>query len=168
MSAPLVPVVVRAALAGALVCALAACGSGEEPAPDPVDTAAASSSQDPATSSPGAAPAELALPGASSAKCALPSAGVLAEADTALAGTVVAVDGRRVTMEVARWYRGGDGAATVELMAPDLGMVALDSVEFEVGADYLVAAQDGRVMICGYSGPSSPELVDLFAQVFGS
>jgi hypothetical protein len=86
-------------------------------------------------------------------------------AEIAFAGTVTAVNGNDVTLTVDDWYRGGD-AAEVALNAPQ-GMEALiGGIPFEVGAQYLITAQDGNVNYCGFSGPATPEYAAAFEEAF--
>jgi hypothetical protein len=88
-------------------------------------------------------------------------------AELAFAGTVTAVDGDKVTLTVDEWYRGGD-AAEVVLNAPQ-GMEALiGGIPFAVGDAYLVSAQGGSVIYCGFSGASTPELRAGFEAAFAN
>jgi hypothetical protein len=89
----------------------------------------------------------------------------LAEMPVALAGTVTAVEARQVTLDVDRWYRGGD-ADVVTIAVRDGNSVALDGVEFREGERYLVTATDGTVNGCGFSGPAEPQLEQAFEQAF--
>jgi hypothetical protein len=90
----------------------------------------------------------------------------LAEAPLAFEGTVTAVDGPAISLQVDHWYKGGD-AATVRLNAPQ-GMEALiGGMPFNVGDQYLISAYDGNVNYCGFSGPSTPELKAAFDEAFG-
>lgn len=87
----------------------------------------------------------------------------------AFAGTVTAVDGTTVTLEVDRWYTGeGEQADVVTLTGGTDVSVALDGVEFVVGERYLVTALNGEVTICGISAPATPELEALYEQWYGS
>lgn len=77
-------------------------------------------------------------------------------AETAFAGTVTAIDGDRVTLNVDSWYR-GEEVAQVALIAPP-GMEALiGGIPFETGGQYLISAQNGTINYCGFSGPLTPE-----------
>jgi hypothetical protein len=107
----------------------------------------------------------------------LPSSGVagscivfdvefLAEMPVALAGTVTAIQPRRITLDVDHWYRGGD-ADVVTIAVQDSGSAALDGVDFRQGERYLVTATDGVISGCGFSGPATPELEQAFEQAFG-
>jgi hypothetical protein len=111
-------------------------------------------------------PLELAL-GANDvmASCLPLDAAILADMAPAFAATATSVDGQTVTLDVDRWYAGGD-AGSVVLHAP-AGMQALiDGFDFEVGAQYLITATDGSVNYCGYSGPATPELAAVYAAAF--
>jgi hypothetical protein len=83
----------------------------------------------------------------------------------ALGGTVVSVDAEQVVLDVDHWYTGGD-ADRVQLKGAD-EHVALDGVEFVVGERYLVTAAEGTVMVCGISGPDTPELEQLYTEWYG-
>jgi hypothetical protein len=92
---------------------------------------------------------------------------VLAEMPLAFEGTARVVDGDQVTLDVDRWFKGGE-ADEVVLVAP-LGLEALiGGISFEVGRQYLVSATDGQVNYCGFSGEATPELRAGFESAFGS
>lgn len=89
-------------------------------------------------------------------------------AEIAFEGTVIAVDGARVTLSVNEWFKGGGDVTEVALNAP-LGMEALiGGIPFEAGQQYLISAQDGNVNYCGFSGPSTPEYRAAFQTAFGA
>ena len=90
----------------------------------------------------------------------------LAQMPVALAGTVTAVEPEQVTVDVDRWYRGGD-ADLVTIAVQSGNSVALDGVEFRQGERYLITATDGIVNGCGFSGPATPELEQAFDEAFG-
>ena len=101
------------------------------------------------------------------AMCIMFSVEELAKMEVAFEGTVTAVEGETVTLDVDEWFKGGD-APQVVLHAP-AGMEALIAgFPFEVGAQYLITAFDGNVNYCGFSGPSTPELRTAFEQAFGA
>jgi hypothetical protein len=89
----------------------------------------------------------------------------LAQMPVALAGTVTAIEEQQVTLDVDRWYRGGD-ADVVTIAVRDGNSIALDGVEFREGERYLVTATDGTVNGCGFSGPAEPQLEQAFEQAF--
>jgi hypothetical protein len=91
----------------------------------------------------------------------------LREMPVAFAGTVTAIDEQQVTLDVDRWYKGGD-ADVVTVSVPDgQTSVALDGVDFRSGERYLVTATDGTVNGCGFSGPATPELEQAYGEAFG-
>lgn len=115
------------------------------------------------------APAEVRLtaPDGSAAKCRPPRADFLrSTADFAFAGTVTGIDAM-VTLKVTKVYEGAP-ATTVRIdPPPDTSETMMGSGRFETGKNYLIAASEGQVMICGYSGEAdAPGLLDLFDQAF--
>lgn len=100
------------------------------------------------------------------ASCLAPEARFLADMPVAFGGTATAVDDETVTLEVDRWYQGGD-AEVVELQAASGQVALIAGFAFEVGEEYLVSASEGTVNFCGFSGPVSPELTALFDEAFG-
>jgi len=90
----------------------------------------------------------------------------LAEMSPAFAGTATAVEGDTVTLDVDRWYAGGD-AATVVLHGSTGTPTLIDDFAFEAGEQYLITAADGNVNFCGYSGLATPELTAAFDRAFG-
>jgi hypothetical protein len=82
---------------------------------------------------------------------------VLADMPVAFEGTVTAVDGSAVTLAVDRWFN-GTGVDVVDLIGEHQDPALIAGFEFEPGVQYLVAATDGRVNYCGYSGIATPEL----------
>lgn len=91
----------------------------------------------------------------------------LAKAQMAFEGTVSAVDGNAVTLDVDTWFKGGD-AAQVVLNAPQGLEALIDGFAFEEGAQYLITAYDGNVNYCGFSAKSTPEMRAAFEEAFGS
>jgi hypothetical protein len=89
----------------------------------------------------------------------------LAEMPIAFEGTATEVGDDRVTLEVDRWFKGGD-ADEVTLTAP-AGLEALIAgIDFQEGTSYLISATDGTVNYCGYSGEVTPELTAGFEAAF--
>ncbi|BCJ40810.1 hypothetical protein GCM10010168_48910 [Actinoplanes ianthinogenes] len=101
------------------------------------------------------------------AKCVEPSAPVLkSRADLAFAATVRDVEGERVTLQVTRVYLGNAGDL-VEVDQPGGSEGLVGRGAFVPGEKYLVAAVDGDVMICGYSGSAdAPGLQEMFDEAF--
>ncbi|MFD0516871.1 hypothetical protein [Paractinoplanes durhamensis] len=72
-----------------------------------------------------------------------------------------------VTLSVSKVYKGTQTTLVQVDQAPNTSETMLGSGTFEVGKSYLVAANEGTIMICGYSGESDiPGLLDLFEQAF--
>ena len=110
----------------------------------------------------------LTAPGAAAyaARCAVPTAEILAQQSVAFDGTVSAVAGDTVTLDVSHWYAGGS-TDQVRVRAPATDLQALiGAVRFEAGGRYLVSATDGQVSVCGLSAPYSADLAALYDQAF--
>ncbi len=102
------------------------------------------------------------------AKCAVPTAEILSLQETAFDGTVSAIADGTVTLDVARWYRGGP-ADQVTVDAPPTDMQALvQAADFQAGQRYLVSANDGFVTVCGFTAPYSDDLAALYVEAFGA
>lgn len=99
------------------------------------------------------------------ASCLQFDVSTLAMMPVAFEGTVVAVEGEAVTLDVDTWFTGGD-AEQVRITAP-AGLEALiGGISFEQGGTYLITATDGTVNYCGYSGPATPEFRQAFDEAF--
>jgi hypothetical protein len=96
----------------------------------------------------------------------------LRDMPVAFAGTVTAATDQQVTLSVDHWYHGTAEqrrAGVVTVSPPGATTsVALDGVEFTEGKHYLVAATNGTVNGCGFSGPADPQLKAAYEQAFGS
>jgi len=117
----------------------------------------------------GAEPVVISLraPAASTGRCMMPSAEVLSQQQVAFEGTVETIGDGTVVLTPTEFYA-GDEADRVEVDAPaDQLTNLIGAVEFEVGGTYLVSATDGQVTVCGFSGPATPELEQLYADAFG-
>lgn len=109
----------------------------------------------------------LGSPGVTSASCLPFSADILRGMPVAFAGTVTGVDAESVSLTVDRWYAGGSAPVVSLRTPPGATSAALDGVEFRKGSRYLVAATEGTVNGCGFSGEDSPELARAYAQAYG-
>lgn len=108
----------------------------------------------------------LHAPEASAARCMVPTAERLGQAEVAFRGTVTELSGDTVTLEPTRWYA-GEETDQVQVSAPAAELSRLlESVTFTQGGDYLVAATDGAVLICGYSGRAADPLAALYDEAF--
>ena len=99
-------------------------------------------------------------------RCMLPNVGVLRQQELAFDGVVRSVAGGNATLVPTVFYT-GDEADVVVVKAPDGDLQALlAAVDFREGERYLVSATDGRVTVCGFSGPYTDELAHLYAKAF--
>ena len=113
-------------------------------------------------------PLELTLGESNTMASCLPvTAELLADMPVAFAGTTNDVDGETVTLTVDEWYAGGDADTVVLHAQPGLEAL-IDGFAFEKGAEYLVAATDGTVSFCGFSGPATDELRAVYREAFGA
>jgi hypothetical protein len=103
--------------------------------------------------------------GGAMASCLPVAAEILADMPIAFAGEVTDVTGETITVDVSTWYAGGD-ADRVVLTAP-AGLEALiGGIDFVEGEPYLVAASEGTVNYCGYSGPATADLQSVYDAAF--
>jgi hypothetical protein len=120
---------------------------------------------------PGADPTVLALEGGGAedpmAMCMQVTPETLQMFPIAFAGRAIAMDEGVATLEVTRWFRGGD-ADRVTIAAPPAQPALIGGVDIEVGGDYLITADDGRVSSCYFSDVATPELEALYIEAFGS
>lgn len=99
-------------------------------------------------------------------RCMAPDATTLAQAGIAFSGSVVSVNDGLVTLKPSAWYA-GDHTDLVTVKQLDPGMTNLvGAVDFRPGKDYLVAANNGAVMVCGFSGEKSSDLDTLYQEAF--
>jgi len=93
----------------------------------------------------------------------------LAQMTTAFDGTVASVNGDEVTLDVTKWYAGGD-ADQVKLtqLSPDTMMALEGGIQLEEGQRYLVTAYEGVINGCGFTAQWTQELQDIFDQAFPS
>jgi hypothetical protein len=111
----------------------------------------------------------LSLPDAVAGRCIVPNAQLLSGAAYAVVAEVVSVTEGVVTLDATEWYA-GEPTDQLEVAQSDGDLQALiGATEFENGQRYLVAGTDqGRVMVCGFTGPYTDQLAALYAQAFGS
>lgn len=91
----------------------------------------------------------------------------LADMSPAFGGTVVGLTESVATLEVDRWFTGGD-AAVVEVHYTPGFEALIGTPTMEVGQRYLITASDGAVNGCGYSGVATPDYEASFEQAFGA
>ena len=120
--------------------------------------------------SPSSTVTTLAMPagGGTSMNSCLPfDAQYLRDMPVALSGTATKVDDDGVTLDVDRWYAGGN-ADVVRLANYDVNTVSLDGFAFEPGSRYLITATEGTVNLCGFSGPWTHDLADAYGEAFST
>lgn len=101
------------------------------------------------------------------AKCAVVTPELLAGAEIAFAGTVTSVEGDVVTLTPTETYA-GQTADEIEVvgLSQDLRPALEGMLDFQVGSTYLVSATGGQVSACGFSGPVSPQLEQIYDAAF--
>lgn len=105
--------------------------------------------------------------GNSMASCLPFDEGTLAGMSPAFGGTVVELTDSVATLDVDRWFTGGEGEIVEIEYTP--GFEALiGTPSLEVGQRYLITATDGVVNGCGYSGLATPEYEAAFEGAFGA
>ncbi|MCM6764401.1 hypothetical protein NB037_18455 [Rathayibacter sp. ZW T2_19] len=92
--------------------------------------------------------------------CPTDPAAALGEAQVAFRAEVRSIDEGTVTLRVIERYR-GDIGDSVTVSTPRGAPSA-----WETGIDYLVAADAESLLGCGLTGPSSPELTELYRDAF--
>ena len=105
---------------------------------------------------------------AASASCVMVEAGFLDDFPVAFAGTVVEAGATEATLDVDRWFVGGDAdQVRVDGLDPELAVNGY-SVQFTTGQQYLVAVgEGGTVASCGFTGPADPALQAVYDEAFG-
>lgn len=87
--------------------------------------------------------------------------------DLAFEGTATEVAGEQVTLDVDKWFKGGDADAVELTSSTDMGILLEGGVEFAEGERYLVTATGGTVNGCGFSGKWSADMAAAYAEAFG-
>lgn len=100
------------------------------------------------------------------ASCLPVSAEFLKDMPVALAGTATAVSPQEVRLEVDRWYAGGSADVAVLRPTTTEDQALVGGTSFTVGDRYLVSASEGTVSACGYSGPATPDLQQVYDEAF--
>ena len=112
---------------------------------------------------------ELTLGGdAPATRCLAPdSAPQVVAAQTLVVDAVVeSISGGVVTLAPTTFYTGeATDLVTVSEPSGDL-QALLSGVDFAEGGRYLVSATEGRVTLCGFSGPYSESLADVYERAF--
>ena len=109
----------------------------------------------------------LALPAeAAAGRCMTPTPSALGRAEVAFDGEVASVADGRVVLRPTQFYAGGPADRVEVAQASQSRQDLILGVRFEEGRRYLVAANGGEVMVCGFSGAYDEERADLYAEAF--
>ncbi len=92
---------------------------------------------------------------------------ILKEMSPAFGGKVIGLTDSVATIEVDRWFTGGD-AAVVEIQYTPGFEALIGTPSLEVGQRYLITATDGVVNGCGYSGIATADYEASFVEAFGA
>ncbi|WP_151084389.1 hypothetical protein [Nocardioides cynanchi] len=99
-------------------------------------------------------------------RCVLPSVGVLRVQTIAFRGTLTTLTDGSATFRVGHWFKGGPTDLAKVTTAPALLRPLAESADLQVGETYLVAARDGQVTGCGFTGPATGRLATLYQQAY--
>jgi hypothetical protein len=157
----LVAVAVVLLIAGAALFGLFGQGADETGTPSGM-------APDAATPSESAAPRRTTLTaGPDTGRCMVPNVELLRQQTLAFDGVVRSIVAGEATLEPNRFFA-GEQTDVVVVKAPDRDLQALlAAVDFREGERYLIAATDGRVTLCGFSGPYDPKLAALYERAYG-
>jgi hypothetical protein len=100
-------------------------------------------------------------------RCLTPQTGVLRQQAVAFRGTLVSLASGTATFDVAHWYAGAPTDTARVTAAPPRLAELVHAADLSIGGDYLISADDGNVTACGFSGPATPALRQLYARAFG-
>lgn len=109
----------------------------------------------------------VSAPDAASTRCAMPTPELLSGVDVAVDATVRAVEDGRVRLAVQKWYAGTPTEELVVTAPPDALQELIGAPDLRIGQRYLLAAKDGELMVCGFSGPIDPDRSTLYTTAFG-
>jgi hypothetical protein len=99
--------------------------------------------------------------------CIIPNTDVLQKQSIAFGGTLVSLTSKTATFEVSHWYAGGPTDVVKVAITPRGIPEMVQAADLTVGHDYLVAASDGIVTGCGFTGPVTGHLQQLYDRAFG-
>jgi hypothetical protein len=97
-------------------------------------------------------------------QCPVPDADGLRTQTIAFRGILTTLTDGTATFRVDHWFKGGP-TDLAKVSAPVLSELAR-SAQLTAGHPYLVSAQHGQVMACGFSGPATGRLAALYQQAY--
>jgi hypothetical protein len=103
----------------------------------------------------------------SGARCIVPKVGVLHQQSVAFRGTLDSVVNGTATFDVNHWYAGGPTDLAKVTTSRSRLAELVRAADLKVGGDYLVAATGGNVTGCGFTGPVTGSLQNLYERAFG-
>ena len=101
-----------------------------------------------------------------SGRCMLPRVAVLQVQTIAFRGTLTTLADGSATFRVGHWFKGGPTDLAKVTTAPELLRPLAESATLRVGGTYLVAARDGQVTGCGFTGPATARLAHLYDRAY--
>ena len=121
----------------------------------------------PPSATPEVTATSVSAPGAVAGKCMVPSPEVLGTAEIAVDATVTTVVDGEVTLAVQRWYAGPGTDELVVTSPPEALQALIGAPDLREGQRYLLAANGGQLMVCGFSGPADTDRSSLYTAAFG-
>lgn len=109
----------------------------------------------------------VAAPAAAPGRCVPPNAELLADAELAVDATVTEVAGDQVTLTVNQSFAGTPTDELVVTAVPASLQELIGAPDLQQGQRYLLAANGGQLMVCGFSGPFDSERSTLYTTAFG-
>lgn len=101
------------------------------------------------------------------ASCMFFDAAALRMVPMALSGTITSIEDKTVTIDVDRWYKGGDAdRVTITRPPGDISPALIPGVDFVEGEQFYISAYDNTVNGCGFSGPATPEMKKVYDEAF--
>lgn len=123
--------------------------------------------QQPTVAAPGPTTTTVTAPAAAPGRCVPPSPEVLAGAELAVDATVTEVAGDQVTLTVNQWFAGTPTDELVVTAVPASLQDLIGAPDLQQGQRYLLAANAGQLVVCGFSGPFDSERSTLYTAAFG-
>ena len=105
--------------------------------------------------------------GPSMGSCVRFEVSLLKAEPVAFAGKATEVTPSTVTITVTKWYKGGTADQVTVANRDGSPVTSEGGLTFEQGKDYLVSANDGTVVGCGFSGEATTDLQQAYSQAFG-
>ncbi|MFC0623178.1 hypothetical protein [Kribbella deserti] len=105
-------------------------------------------------------------PADAAASCMVRDVNILAQGELALDATAIEVGANKVTLQVGRWYKGGNADLVEVISATGSETINNAGVVFNPGERYLITASGGVVRNCDLSAAWTPELAAMYERAF--